>query len=1117
VTVHDDLALRRAGLPPHKRAALERRLRGDSDGAPAAQTIPRRDPDAPLELSFAQQRLWFLDQLAPGNPFYTLAAAVRLRVSLAVGTLEAALTEIVRRHEILRTVFVEREGKPFQHVLPPRSAVIDVTDLRGAPDPAAEAVRVASAEARTPFDIAARPPFRVQLLRLGTQDWVLLLTMHHIVSDAWSMGVLLRELTALYQSGATSRPSALPQLPVQYGDYAAWQRRTLRGPRLDAELEHWRARLAGAPRLDLPTDLPRPPVQSFAGASEHFSVPRPVVDALRAVGRQERATLFMVLYAAFVALLSRHADQDDVLIGSPVAGRTRSEFEPLIGFFVNTLVLRLGVADDPAFRELVRRARETCLEAYAHQDVPFERLVEELQPERDLSRNPLFDVTFQLLDGVASKPAGAGDAASALEVKWSTAIFDLRVDVIETADGLHGRLEYSTDLFEAPTIERLAQRYVSLLAQVAADPSLTMSGIDLLGSREREQLAVWNRTGRAYPHGETLHQLVAESVRRHPDAVAVTGQDGTLTYAELDHQANGLAHVLRGAGAGRDVPVGVCLERGLDLVVALLAVLKAGAAYVPLDPALPAARLKPMARSCSLAVAGDRAPALPVQTIPSTAAPAAAPPAELADPAALAYVLYTSGSTGLPKGVMVNHGALVNHMRWMQEDLPLAASDRVLQRTPIGFDAAGWEVWAPLIAGAQVTLAPTEHLQDGPFLVDVIARRGATVIQLVPSLLRLLLDEPNLVRCHTLRRVCAGGEPLPAELVARCHDRLGVPVVNLYGPTETTIDSTYCVVDLAARVVPIGRPIANVRAHVVDRHGHLAPVGAAGELVIAGACVARGYLDDPKRTAERFVTDRWSPEGGPSFRTGDRVRRRADGSLQLLGRLDDQVKVAGVRIELGDVEAALAAHAAVLEAAAAVREDGFGRRLVGYVVPRDGLDIRQLRAWLRERLPAVMVPASIIAVDRIPRTPSGKIDRRALPTPERARHGGATGYVAPATADEAMLATIWQEVLGVPRVGAEDDFFMDLGGHSLLATQVIARVRRTFHVELPLRALFDRPTVRELAAAMGDAGRRLTDEELIIAAQAREERRRDRASLAADPARRRMRFVRTQKPEETAP
>ncbi|HSG41035.1 MAG TPA: amino acid adenylation domain-containing protein, partial [Thermoanaerobaculia bacterium] len=899
----------------------------------------------------------------------------------------------------------------------------------------------ANAEARWRFDLAVGPLVRLSLLRLGEEEHALLLNVHHIVSDAWSMGVLIQDLAALYE-GSTR----LPDLPVQYADFAIWQRERLRGEALEDQIAWWREKLAGAPAvLDLPTDRPRPVVHSQRGGTVGVRIPAEVAAGLRGAGRRAGATPFMALLSGFQILLARYTGKADAPVGSPIAGRTRSELEGLIGFFVNTLVLRTDLSGDPTFSETLTRARETTLGAFGHQDLPFERLVEELAPRRDLSYSPLFQVMLVLQNAPQRAIELPGLLIEPLRAQTGTAKFDLTLSLAETTEGLGGWLEYDLDLFDPATAERIAGHFGTLLAGAAADPGCRLSELPLLTAAEREQFLVdWNATGREVP-AACVHEGIAEQAVRTPEAVAVTFGEASLTYRDLDRRANALAHRLRAQGVGPETRVGIALERSLEMVIGVLAVLKAGGAYVPLDPSYPAERLAFMREDSGLALVleGDL----------GEIGESELPPAGGAGPSNLAYVIYTSGSTGRPKGVQIPHAALSNFLASMAERPGLGSGDVLLSVTSLSFDIAGLELYLPLLAGGRIVLASREEAADGHALRELIAASGATVMQATPATWRLLL-EAGWEGGEGLVALC-GGEALPPSLAASLRARTRA-LWNVYGPTETTVWST--AEEVGEGPITIGRPIANTAVYVMDAWGQPSPAGVPGELLIGGAGLARGYLERPELTAERFVPDP-SGEGTRLYRTGDLARFRADGRLDHLGRLDHQVKVRGFRVELGEIEAELGRHPEVTAAVVVARED----RLVAYVV--GDAPAEALRESLKSRLPAYMVPSAFVFLEALPLTPNGKVDRKALPEPGA---GTAELLAGPLTPAEELLAGIWCDVLGLERVGVHQDFF-ELGGHSLIATRVASRVRDVFGVEMHLRWLFETPTVSGLAARLGEA------------------------------------------------
>ncbi|HKP75085.1 MAG TPA: amino acid adenylation domain-containing protein, partial [Longimicrobiaceae bacterium] len=931
---------------------------------PPIAAAPR---DGPLPLSFAQERLWFLDRLEPGSPVYNLPVVLRLEGTLDVAALERTVAEIVRRHEALRTTFAMIDGAPVQVIHDASDgATLSIQDA-AAMDDGALRERIESL-AEAPFDLERGPLCRAVLLRRSDHEHVLLLLTHHVISDGWSVGVLLREVAALYTAFAAGEGSPLAPLPVQYADYAAWQRAHLEGDRLDAQLGWWRERLAGAPAvLELPADRPRPAVRSYRGAVHRFGIGAEVAARLRAFCRAEGATPFMALLAAFDVLLARYAGVDDVVVGTPVAGRTRAEVEPVIGFFVNTLALRAGLAGDPSFREMVARVRETALGAYAHQDLPFEKLVEELRPGRSRSHSPLFQVLFVF----QNTPGGAlemnGLRATPVEPQGRHAKFDLSLHLEEAPDGLRGQIEYATDLFDAETVERIAGHLRVLLAAALAEPETAISALPLLAEAERRTLLEeWNDTARDYPRGRCLHELFEAQARRTPDADAVVFGERRMTYRELDARAGRLARRLRRLGVGPEVRVGLCVHRGDEMVVALLAILKAGGAYVPLDPAYPPQRVAFMLRDSAVPVLITQSRL--AETLPPVAAHVVLLdremdgdsadgdgdlPATGALPENLAYLIYTSGSTGVPKGVAIAHASAVTLVDWALETFPREELGGVLASTSLCFDLSVWEIFLPLACGGKVIVA-----ENALRLPELPARGEVTLVNTVPSAAAELLRMDGLPR--GLPALCLAGEPLKAELVRQLYARAGVRAVHdLYGPSEDTTYSTWERVPADVETVLIGTPIANTRCYVLDPAMRPVPAGVVGELYIGGAGLARGYLGRPALTAEKFVPDPFGPAGSRLYRTGDRARWRG-GKLDFLGRLDHQVKIRGFRIEPGEVEAVLVRHPGVRECAVLARDDGYGgKRLVAYVVPNGPAgDPSLLRDALRERLPEYMVPAA---------------------------------------------------------------------------------------------------------------------------------------------------------------
>ena len=1115
-----------AGLAPQIEAA---RTAGALAAAPPLQRITRNDA---LALSFAQQRLWFLDQLEPGNLFYNIPTAIRLSGPLDVDALRNALNTVIRRHEVLRTTFVAHDGVPRQVIASELTIALPVERLDGAdgvpePEREAAALRLVAAEVRRPFDLATGPLLRGRLIRLAETDHIAVMTIHHIVSDGWSMGLLVGELAALYEVYAGNqvaspedavRMAGLPALPLQYADVAAWQRQWLRGAVLEAQVAYWKQQLTGAPPLlELPTDRPRPAVQTANGAVHTFQFNRQLSDGLRDFSQREGVTLFMALLAAYQTLLYRYSGQNDISVGSAIANRTRAEVEPLIGFFVNTLVFRTQFTGAPTFRQLLGRVREMALAAYAHQDVPFETLVEALQPERNLSHTPLFQAAFSLQNTPMPDHELAGLRLTPVTAQKGTAQYDMLLMVSESATGLAGAWEYNTDLFDPATIARMAGHLQVLLAAAVADPDQPVARLPLLTAAERQQLlGAWNATATPFPDQSTLHALVEAQAAAQPDAPAAifarldAEPARTLTYRQLDERANQLAHHLRTLAVGPGVIVGLLVERSLEMLVGLLGILKAGGAFLPLDPAYPPDRLAYMLADSGTQVVltqervRQRLAVEPLAQMtvhldadwPTIARqPATNLPIDQSTNHP-AYCIYTSGSTGQPKGALLAHRGLCNLADFQQRAFALRPGHRILQFSPLSFDAAVWETAMALRTGATLVLTSQETLAAGADLLKLLAAQRITTVTLPPSLLAVL--EPDDL--PDLETVIAAGERCTNEIVAQWAP--GRRFFNAYGPTETTVCATLFECDPAAAWPfggpPIGRPIANCQLYVVDDLLQPVPIGVPGELLIGGVGLAQGYLARPELTAERFVphpfaevrSQRSEVRGQESevrslasdlrspisdlrapisdsrlYRSGDRVRWRADGTLEYLGRRDDQVKVRGFRIELGEIEAALRDHPAIQDAAVTVRNDA----LAAYLILRPDAAAPEpatLRAALRRRLAEHMLPASFTVLAAFPLSPAGKVERKALPAPDLTQPAA---YVAPRSATETQLASLCAELLNLERVGVTDNFF-ELGGHSLLATQLLARLRTAFGVELPLRTLFERPTVAGLAQAIETSG-----------------------------------------------
>jgi amino acid adenylation domain-containing protein/non-ribosomal peptide synthase protein (TIGR01720 family) len=1090
----------RASLSARK-AELIDFLREARAASPTASIIPSAPRPPRLPLSFAQQRLWFLDQLEPNSPLYNMAAPLRLRGPLDVEAFRRACTEVVRRHESLRTTFQKVDDQPFQVIAPPAPHPVPLVSLEAHPPANREAIasRMAREEASRPFDLTRAPLVRTTLLRLAPDDHVLLLTVHHIISDGWSETVLVREVAALYTAAMAGAEPALPELPIQYADFALWQRSWLQGEVLERQLSYWRRQLAGAPQvLELPSDRPRPATRSGEGASLWSLIPAELTEALRASARREGATLFMMLMAAFQALLHRYTGQGDIVVGTDVANRSRTETQGLIGFFVNQLALRARFEEAPTFRELLGQVRATALDAYAHQDLPFEELVKALNPERSRGHASIFQVKLLLQDVPLSELSLPGLTIQPVEVEQSSAKLDLTVFVAETPRGLECKWEYSTELFEEGAIRRMVTHYQRLLAGAVADPDCRVSALPLLSADEERQLLVgWNDTRTEYPRAACVHALFEEQVRRTPEALAVLHEGVALRYRELNERANQLARRLRALGVGPETVVGLCLERRPELVVGLLGILKAGGAYLPLDPTYPAERLAFMLRDARVPVLvtleriADELPSQGEQLVCLDADEEALAHEDTSNPEVpvtagnLAYVLYTSGSTGRPKGAMIEHRGVVNYLSWCTDAYRVAEGSGAPVHSSISFDLTVTSLLSPLVAGRAVTLIPEDDRLEG-LAKALLSKADFSLVKLTPTHLRLIarqLDAAALA--GQARALVIGGEALTAEALEpwRTHAP-GTRLINEYGPTETVVGC--CVHEIEpggerAGAIPIGRPIANTRLYVLDEHLRLVPVGVPGELYIGGDGVARGYLDRPELTAERFVPDPFGDvPGARLYRTGDRVRRLPDGVLDFLGRGDEQVKVRGYRIELGELEAVLGQGPGVREVVAVAREDLEGsKRLVAYVVPNEGEDVdpEALRQLARTKLPEYMIPSAVVRLDALPLSPNGKVDRRALPAPEALAREARHAYVAPRTAAQALLCSLGAEVLRLERVGIRDNFF-DLGGDSILAVQLIGRANRA-GLRLTPKQLFDHQTFEELAAVSGTGGAITAEQGLV--------------------------------------
>ncbi len=1022
----------------------------------------QRDGHPPL--SFAQERLWYLDQLDPNTAIYNIPSAVRLNGVLQFDVLKQSLNEIVNRHEILRTRFAVENNSPVQIIEPTIEFEFPLVDLSHVPAVKREIAleELLRSEAHREFDLGQAGLVRAVCIRTHETEHVLFFMAHHSVFDGSSLGMMLHELAALYKAYVAGEPSPLAEVRVQYADYAIWQRKQLDNNEHERLLRYWRERLSGElPTLQMPTDRPRPPRQTYRGSTETIQLPVTLVDKLTGVGRQDGATLFMVLLAAFNVLLHRYTNQEDFIVGTPINGRNRPEFEQAIGFYVNTLALRTDVSGDPTFRELLARVRQCCIGAYSHQDLPFEKLVQELQSNRDLSRTPLFQALFAFQD-VANRSFEAADLTwKTMRVENQVARTDLSFWLTQTDKGITAAMEYSTDLFDRSTIARLLEHYRNLLEGLPDHQDVLLSELSMLAESERERLLVdWNTTQIAYPEHTRLHELFEAQAQRTPDAVGVVFEDATASYEELNRRANQLAHYLKTVGVGSETLVGICVDRSIEMVVGLLGVLKAGGAYVPLDPDFPQDRLAYMVADADISVLltverllghlpehKARVVCLDTHEIDFAQQNDVNPVTE-GSPDDLAYVIYTSGSTGKPKGVQVPHRGVTNFLRSMAEKPGISETDRLLAVTTLSFDIAVLELFLPLSSGASVVIANRESASDGQKLLDLVSAAGITMMQATPVTWQLMIaagwDDtlPITVLC--------GGEPMLPDLAVELLAR-GKAVWNLYGPTETTIWSTCYELKRPGGPILIGRPIANTQVYVLDAHRRPVPIGVTGELYIGGAGVARGYINQPELTSERFLPDEFTGGSSRLYRTGDMARWRPDGSLEHLGRIDNQVKIRGFRIELGEIESVISEYPSVQHVAVNVWQSApDDKRLVAYLVPEheERLDTITLRKYLGRKLSSYMLPQHYVVLDKIPLTPNGKVDRKQLPAPTGV--AGNNTKLPPATETEKVVAGIWSELLGVDEIGRHDNFF-DLGGHSLLAVKAVLQLEKVTGTRVELR------------------------------------------------------------------
>ncbi|GAA6623227.1 amino acid adenylation domain-containing protein [Scytonema sp. NUACC26] len=1083
-------------LSPAKKTQTKLEYQHNNADSNPQQTITKKTDRESAPLSFSQQRLWFLTQLEQNHSAYHIVRAFQLHGNLNVSVLQQTLDTIVGHHEALRTKFIAQDGNPRQVITEPRSVEFKVIDLKNVPErnDTSFIQNLLQKEAHRPFNLTSDLMLRACLIQRSPQEHILLLVMHQIVADDWSMSVLLEQLAKLYEAFSNKKPNPLSDLAIHYVDFAIWQRQWLSDEVLEKQLNYWQQQLAGAvPVLELPTDRPRPPVQTYQGAREAFVLPQKLSQALAKLSQREGVTLFMTLLAAFQTLLYRYTKQHDILVGSPVAGRNLPEIENSIGCFVNTLVLRTDMSGNPSFRELLQRVRSVAMSAYTNQDLPIDKLIDELQPERSLSYHPLFQVMFTLqntskqtldLPGIVSTPFAWENIASR---------FDLTLSIAETEQELRGLWEYNTDLFEAPTIQRMSGHFQMLLEGIVANPEQPLSELPLLTAAERHQLLVeWNNNRADYSQEQCIHKLFEQRVEQNPNARALVFENEQLTYQELNNRANKLARYLRTLGVGPEVLVSIYVERSLEMVVGLLGILKAGGAYVPLDPSYPKERLafmlensQPLVLLTQESLKTEISEFTETIVCFDTDSSVIAQQSEenlnqTAVPVNLAYVIYTSGSTGKPKGVQVTHANLCHYAQAMGNALCITAEDVYLHTASIAFSSSVRQLMVPLARGATVKIATPEQRKDPRALFEGIKQHDVTAIDIVPSYWRNCIhalnnlnpEQREFLLDNKLRLIVSASEPLLSDIPTewKFGFQHGARLINMFGQTETCgIVATYPIPeqqDERVKIVPLGRPIANTQIYLLDEHMQPVPIGVPGELHIGGLGLARGYLNRPELTEEKFIPDPFSQkEGARLYKTGDLARYLADGNIEFIGRQDYQVKIRGFRIELGEVEAVLNQHPSVVQTAVMACVDALGdKRLVAYVVPNQELEpvTSDLRGFLKEKLPEYMVPSAFVLLEALPLTPSGKVNRAALPAYDFSKLDLEANFVAPRDELEQQIAQIWEEVLHRQPIGIRDNFF-DLGGHSLLAVHVFAQIEQKFGKKLPLATLFQSGTVEALA------------------------------------------------------
>jgi amino acid adenylation domain-containing protein len=1070
-----DLLKRLESLSPEKRELVLQKLKKQ-------QKLPLLIPvsrEQSLPLSFAQQRLWFIDKLEGDNCVYNVPFLWQISGVLDVSALEKAITTIIQRHEVLRTSFAVVDESPIQVIHAHPQLKIQVLDWRqvSKEHQLSKASQLATEELQQPFDLSKPPLLRVKLLQLAKKSHLLLLVIHHIACDGWSMDIFRRELFALYTAFCNGESSPLPELLLQYADFAHWQRQWLQGEVLQTQLNYWQKQLADVlPLLELPTDKPRPSVQSFKGRSEFLELNADLTQKLKRLSQESGTTLFMTMLGAFALLLSRYSRQQDIVVGSAIANRNRREIEPLIGFFVNTLALRTKLQGNPTFLELLQRVKQVTLDAYDHQDLPFEKLVDELGLERSLSHHPLFQVAFGLQGGTPEKLEIPGLTLSRFEWENTTTLFDLSLIFRETPQGLTGEWEYASDLFEAETIQRMSEHFQVLLKQIIANPNQPINSLSLLTEDERQKLQSWNKTQTDYPHDKTLVDLFEEQVTKNPDNLAVFFESQTLTYQELNQKANQLAYYLiHNYQIHPEALIGISVERSLEMIIGVLGILKAGGAYVPIDPNYPSERIKFMLKDSGISVLLTQSPLkkqLPLTELKHQvicldeevfAEELTDNPSPESKPDNLAYVIYTSGSTGRPKGVMIEHKAIVNLALGWAETFQVHNHSRLLQFGSFSFDLSVAEIATTFVTGACLYLAHKETLLPSQSLVDFLTQHKITHSFLSPSALSVL---PNASLPH-LQCMTVGGEVCTAELVSKWGT--GRSLYNCYGPTESTVTAAIYLCKPNGKKPPIGKPISNLHIYILDQNNQLLPPGIPGELCIAGVGLARGYLNlnRPETTSQKFIKIELFGQTERIYKTGDLARWNADGNLEYLGRIDEQIKLRGFRIELGEIESILLQHPLIKKAVVILYEADTNPRLIAYITEvKKSVNLEiEVKEYLKNRLPNYMIPSQIMVLEQLPLTANGKLDRRALPIPNT---DASTELEIPVTPIEEILASIWQNLLKIKSVGRSDNFF-ELGGHSLLATQLIARIRDSFGVELSVRKVFEQSVLSELAREIDKA------------------------------------------------